>query len=334
MIFQTGFHEIARKVVRLVRRARLILERRKLARAETMLGFLGWQQVDLNAPELQEQAARIHATEKGQLDLMNQRAEVSDSIRELKASMESGTQGFVARIAELRTGKESGKLKLEEMRVEADAKTRNIARFKEGILELQQRDRDLDVVYRKLSREPQEGLVPVELLRNMEMRAEIQNEAHDLELSRGRQEFEVARLRSESESLTAELARLDAELHRAQEDSAAEERRLAGLIRAAEAERDQLGKRIDALNRHKDEPLRLIGRCLADENIPPMNQPEALDKVLALRAGMATIESEIARSHARSAEADRRELRIFYGTFATLLLATGAIIRFVWSWLW
>jgi hypothetical protein len=104
------------------------------------------------------------------------------------------------------------------------------------------------------------------------------------------------------------------------DESLANESRLHGKIRDNERKREQIGKRIESLNRKKEDPYRLIGRCLADEGIPPMNQPEALENVMAVRLSVQEIETQIAGSLACTAQVNRRELQLFYALAGLVIL--------------
>ena len=171
MFFQTGIQEIERKGARFLDRIRLWIENRKLIKAETTLGLLGWQQVDYNSPELEAQVARIHETEKAQLELMNDRAGLTDLIAAVRSEMESSHQVFSAQIAQIESEMAPLKSKLTELSGRSTESQRIIARFKQGILDLQTQERDLSGIYKKLALESQSETLLEELSRNAQKRS-------------------------------------------------------------------------------------------------------------------------------------------------------------------
>ncbi len=53
-------------------------------------------------------------------------------------------------------------------------------------------------------------------------------------------------------------------------------------MRQLDRERKKSNVHMSRLDREKRKPYRLIGACLADHGIAPLNQPEILEKVLSL----------------------------------------------------
>jgi len=312
MIFKTGIHEVRRKAVRLLDRIRLLVENRKLIKAETTLGLLGWQQVDYDSPELEVQVAKIHETEKAQLELMNERAGLSALIESLKAEMESSRRIFAEQTTEIEHESAPARLQFTELSARAAEGEKILSRFKEGIADLQTRENNLGSIFKKLSLQPETGVVLEEINRNKHQRSVLQLEIKELESNCSRQESVLSGLKTAMEPVQASLSRFDLRMRTLQQESSANERRIEGKIREAERGKERIGKQIESLNRKKAHPYRLIGRCLADEGIPPMNQPEALEQVLEIRQVIGEIQSKIEQSQVLSAQADRRELRIFY----------------------
>jgi hypothetical protein len=75
------------------------------------------------------------------------------------------------------------------------------------------------------------------------------------------------------------------------------------------------------MERAKLNPYREIGRVLADHLIGPMNQPEALDRVLNFREEIRDYESTIAALDRETAMANPLELRISLGLWGVIVLA-------------
>ena len=79
------------------------------------------------------------------------------------------------------------------------------------------------------------------------------------------------------------------------------------------------------LDREKRSPYRLIGACLADHGIAPLNQPRVLEKALALRERDAQLSQTLADLQAACAAASPGMLAAFYlilgGMLIVLLVA-------------
>jgi len=91
-------------------------------------------------------------------------------------------------------------------------------------------------------------------------------------------------------------------------------------------EKNGVERRLSELDHSKGNEFLIVGRCLADAQIPPMNQPQALQKVLDLRATVAKLEESIAASLAWSEAQDADELKKFYFAVG---LAIGLVILVV-----
>jgi hypothetical protein len=84
------------------------------------------------------------------------------------------------------------------------------------------------------------------------------------------------------------------------------------------------------LDREKRSPYRLIGACLADHRIAPLNQPQVLEKALALRERDAQLSQSLAELQAACAAANPGMLVAFYlllgGMLIVLLVAAGHLL--------
>ena len=80
------------------------------------------------------------------------------------------------------------------------------------------------------------------------------------------------------------------------------------------------------LDREKRKPYRIIGACLADFTIPPHNQPEILEKVLALRERDTELIRTLADLRDLSASVDRTLLAGFYILLGAVLFALSLFV--------
>jgi hypothetical protein len=92
-------------------------------------------------------------------------------------------------------------------------------------------------------------------------------------------------------------------------------------------EKQKLERRIDALEKAKTQPYREIGRALADHEIAPMNQPEALAAVLTQRTRIAADDVKLADSLDQSRQRNRHEV-----WFSWLLLFALAVLLGIGVW--
>jgi len=88
-------------------------------------------------------------------------------------------------------------------------------------------------------------------------------------------------------------------------------------IRAREKKKEEIEQRIQDLENAKFDPYKRIGRVLADNQIAPLNQPEALRKVHTLRFRIAELQQKIADSEAATGQEDKSLLQ------TSLLLCLG-----------
>ncbi len=315
--FAPGLRELARILGRLLRRLRLVLDRRKLAKLEAALGLLGWQQADYQG-EPQKHVDQLTDFEREQSRLTNESAAFALEIEELEC--ERGV-----REREFEEAQATALEKEQPTAASPTALEEQVAEKRKERKELKSR---LSVLDRELSAAEEE------------YRKLVVKEAPPPQTQN-----EVLRLRKVIQALPRERAEWQAKLGQAGEQLAAMEtllgalreahgqyrktnRELAGQIAALQRKKQKIEKQIDAVEKFKTRPYREIGRALADHNIFPLNQPEALEAVHAQRLIVVERESEIAAS----TEASRGENRAtvwqsWLLTGAMLLL--GAIVVFV-----
>ena len=103
--------------------------------------------------------------------------------------------------------------------------------------------------------------------------------------------------------------------------------KLAGELREAEKEKARVAAEVEKLESAKLDPYREIGRVLADSGVAARpNQPEALNRVQALRQKVKGHADAIAASRARTAQEDRDQLRISLALLAIIALALALFL--------
>ena len=324
--FSPGLKEIARVVGRWRNQWRLRGVKKQLAKAETELGLLGWQQAEFD-PVTQREVDKIQQTEREQARLTNASAAVSQAIAELKTQREQARQAFE---------KESGPVGAERktLREHIEKAGAQVSLLRKQIADYESREPQLERELRDAHR-LQKELFAVESL-TAEMRdqqtdvrdrittipgriAEIQRQR-----ARGRAEKEeLKKTIAQETAREAALAQRAKELETAQD---AEDRRLADAISARENERGKIEDENTRLESDKINPYREIGRVLADNHLPPMNQPQALDAVRDGRLRLQEVEYAIAKSRADSDAADRALVQNSLILLGAVLLAIGLVI--------
>ncbi|MEA3189355.1 MAG: hypothetical protein QOD99_3185 [Chthoniobacter sp.] len=322
-----GFQEIARKGRRLQLRAKLFFTDKKLRRAELQLGWLGWQQAHFFGTEMQAEIEKIQQFEKEQADLLNLSAEISGKHDELKARREAARHEFDAALTAMRKEREPHEHHLAECEGRLAERREALRRFESALKDLHQLRSAL--ANQPSGFEPGEpedadvhrvaGLVSAE-------RARVEGECEQLERDRLRAMNEVAELTDERAAARSEVARCLAEERHARREFSHADRALAGQIQDCTRRTKLSSKRMNALDANKSKPFRLIGSCLADHAIAPMNQPEALTEVLALREKAARGRTAIELSRSQSAGIPKNDLLKFYALFAMLLLLGAWVI--------
>lgn len=314
------------------RRAQLCLglffSRKKLFRAETKLGWLGWQQADFFGTEVQAQIDKIAQLEKEQALLVNVVADISEKRRDLEAKRIAGQREY-----------EESRLAMEQERAPHDARLAECEgrwqlrrdawrRFENALTELEKTERTLMEQHAQIrSVTPQTTKTQAEEKQILAHRVQLANERRELENERREAMQEIAELEVAQPALRAEVERCAAEEEQARAIFAAADRVLAAEMRARGRETKRSGKQSTAIESKMREPFRLVGACLADHQIAPMNQPEALQEVLSLRTKIAEMLASLVALRAQSAVLPRAQLRQFYALLAVVVLSSAACWR-------
>jgi chromosome segregation ATPase len=287
-----AFRELTRIAVRQILRLRLILERRKLARLETALGLLGWQQADYDETT-QEQVNRLNNCEREQARLTNEGAALALEIQ---------------RIEEQRGVAERELAEAQAVALEKEFPTARTVQDLEEQIATQRRERKaiearLPVVDRELTEAERQyrGLV-LPSVPPPEVQAELQR-LRKLILALPRERAEWQTKLAEADRQIVAMETLLASLQEAQANFERRAGEWAAEIAARQRAKRKLEKDSEALEKAKTDPYREIGRTLADHRVAPRNQPDALAAVLTQRQVIATREAALAASLAESARA-------------------------------
>lgn len=297
---------------------------RQLEKAETTLGLLGWQQADFDE-KTQAQVERIVEFEREQARISNEGATVGRALREETEAREVGRRHFE---------REQGTLDEERRRiqVEDEAAERQIAENRRIEPTFEKRMPELDRELRECSRRHAELLaitghsaaIKQELMQLRERAVAIPNEVADLRMQHLRT---VSETRTLEAKLALNRARL-AEIEREEGETSAAFKRadadLAAKIKELERQHDELDREFASMEGAKANPYREVGRVLADSGLPPMNQPQALERVrqgrLVVQQWEQALLESLAASAAESPIEIRQSLRMWLG------LGVGAVL--------
>jgi len=322
-----GCRELARRariVWLLVARLRL---KHALYEAEAELGWLGWEQADYFDERIEAEVAKVREFEEKQAQLLNSSAKLSSRKAALDEEL-AREQNLHDQVQQALAGeREPHASQLERARASHRQKLGAIERFDRALEEIGRLEKHLEA--------RSAAFLQID---NPDIEARIKAREVTDELSRtaGVRRFVLADKASASEDaqrLEPGVAQLRAELDRIDAAAAAARERLANAVshhavevRLLERKRKKSESHMARLDDEKRNPYRRIGECLADQRIAPRNQPEILEKVLALRDREASLHHAIAGLHAASAAASPADLVTFYLLLvaALLLLCGGA----------
>lgn len=329
--FSPGVRELTRKLGRLLNRLRSATERRRLAQAETELGLLGWQQADYD-PETQREVDKIQNYEREQSRLTNESAEIAGAIRILREERDAARKEYDEARRQIDAGRRAITEPLQEEEKKLTTSQRQEPHFQKRMPELDREQRDVTKLYNELlGSQNQTAVVRQEIARLRDRTMEISNEKADLRTQHMRLVSDIKTLekalKQRRDSLSAadqQLKELDAAFQIADRDRVAE-------LKVRDREKLRVEKEVDALEIAKANPYQQIGRVLADSNLAPVNQPQALEKVRRQRFTLGQLEYEFSRSLQISGEADASIVQISYllwavMTFVACLMA-GLLLR-------
>jgi chromosome segregation ATPase len=325
--FTPAYRQLERALARAVFRGRLLLARRKLVRRETDLGLLGWQQADFSEAT-QAQVRKLADYEREQGRLTNESGELGLAIHELrerkakeKAEFTERHAKFQANLSDLNRPVHGLERRIARRR-KAEADMEKIVADLESALGEKQRAKELENAKTSEERAEVQRYKPPfrELpnkLRNARsklagIKEEIQCDENDLNLN-------LPVLKALEERLRENRTRFEAQ------DTALEQE-IATRVRA----KRKLEKEINAVEKAKSHPYREIGRVLADCQIAPLNQPQALAEVHSQRRQIEALESAIANSLAESRAQPMEAILISWQWWVALIGALLALSMLIW----
>jgi DNA repair exonuclease SbcCD ATPase subunit len=321
--FLLGCREFRQKGRRLYWWVAIRFDERRLLKAEITLGELGWQQADF--PEHVEATIdNLRRIEKEQADLFNRGADLSGELAAAQKDRDQHNAEYrAARTAVLQETQPhiAGREQEEAARAELQKLT---AALREQLPDLQEQERE----YRRQIGEVTNQPLSTPQLSEEKRRLNDLHQATLGSISAAHDGIEktCAKIRVHDEL----IAKLDPVIEALQQklealDTAFNEADRVRAARVLKLQQDKHGveRRLTELDQAKGNEFLIVGRCLADAQIPPMNQPQALQKVLALRGAIATRKELRTASLAWSDAQDFNELKKFYFTVG---LAIGVVI--------
>lgn len=324
--FLPGFREIIRLAQRASWRLRGWLSRRRLASAETQLGLLGWQQADFD-PETQRQVDAIQHVEREQAGLTNRAATLAHEIETHTAERARLTGDFTQR----RTALEAERTQAREPLVEIE-RTIRVIRDRPADVELRtaaldREERETDALYtRLLGTQPQTPQVRDEILRLRERLIAIPNERSDIKTQQARVVADLEERERQRQEIEQRSAEFDLRLRELKSQADRCDAEFAVRLKELEKEHTRAETGAQRLERAKLDPYREIGRVLADSEVAPVNQPQALARVLTLRRTIAEDQAAIVESLERTATEDAQMLRISLALWGVIALAVAFVL--------
>ena len=312
-------------------RWRLRGARRHLAKLETELGVLGWQQAEFD-PQTQGEVDKILHAEREQSRLTSESAAIVQAIADLKAEREEARLAHEQKSAPLAAEGRTIRENIEKAGAQ-------IAQLRRQVADLESREPRLDRELREVSRAfdnllAKDAQTPEMRDQQAELRERIKaipGEIAESQTRRSRAVLEIDELQKSVARENARKAALAGETRELESAQSAEDRKLADAISKKEGEREIVHALNARLEKDKANPYREIGRVLADSGVPPMNQPHALDAVRAGRLHVMEIEHAITQSRAESDAGDRtltqHSLMVLSAVAVAVLLILGALIR-------
>ena len=306
----------------------MFFAQRKLARAETDLGLLGWQQADFEG-EAQQHVRQLTDFEREQARLTNESAALALTIRRLQDERAAAQKAF----DEAREQFEAERVKVASPVAETErrlaARQRVPANFGESIAALERELREASALHAELRGvEPQTAEIRRELMRLRDRTVAIPNEKADLRFAQRQAANEILALEESLACGRVAVATMDERLRVQRTDFEEADAAREKEVSDREREKAALEKESDALEKAKGNPYRKIGQLLADSGIAPMNQPHALAAVQQSRGTVAGLERDTAASREASGREDRAALRKSWLVLAAVAL--GIVILVGW----
>ena len=329
-LFAPGLREASRILGRQFSHVRLLVAGRRLARAETQLGLLGWQQADFEGEALPH-VEQLTDCERTQARLTNESAAHALAIRQLQEQRDGERRQFEDARARLEAERARVAAPVEEAERQLAVRQRTTVNFADRLPELERELREVSQLYSELlAVEPQTAEIRREVIRQRERMTVIPNEKADL---RKRQQQAVNATHALEESVARgrlAVGAADEQLRAQRAEFEKADGARAKEIADREREKLTVERESDALEKAKGNPYRKIGQLLADSGIAPMNQPHALTAVLHGRVEITRIATAIGTSLLASGSEEPAALRKSWLALAALAIVVLLVVWCVW----
>ncbi len=324
--FLPALRELARIYDRQIGRASLWLARRKLARAETDLGLLGWQQADFEG-EAQRHIDQLRNVEQEQARQTNESAALGLAIQQGQEKREAARKQYEQTRAGLEAEWETVAEPVEIAERHLAARRKIDVDFDGLIASLDRESAELQALQTELrAAENVTPAVHAELSRLRARIVAIPNAQADLRLRCVQAMNDIRALEETLSRGRPVLAVASERLHTLDEQFARTDGILERQIAARKREKQDVEGRIENLEKAKKNPYREIGQVLADSGIAPMNQPGALAAVQRCRKVVARIVRDIAASCEASGREDRAALQKSWGLWAGAVTVLALVL--------
>jgi chromosome segregation ATPase len=328
--FSPGIRAFRRFAARLEHRVLLYFAQRDLAKAETELGLLGWQQAEFD-PVTQKQVDALQHVEREQAELSNRSAEIAYRLKEVIEQRKALKEAFerdVAALAEerTRTGEPVRALREQIAKLQEPAPATD-----KRLAELQSELREAEKVYNRLLQvQPQTPEVRDDILKVREELLVLPREQNELKAHAARRASEI---QSRQEQIAAVEKAVDEVERRIRERKALfgrQDEELAKVQRDHERDKLQAEKENEQLERAKIDPYREIGIVLADNSVAPMNQPQALERALECRAVVLSHQQSLIDIEGLAAAEDRTQVQMSVAIWGAIFLTAALICTALW----
>jgi chromosome segregation ATPase len=328
--FSPGIRAFRRYLARLDHRVRLYFARRNVAKAETELGLLGWQQAEFD-PETQRQVDALQNVEREQAELSNRSAENAHALEQVAAERSALRAAFDRDSAVLEAERTKTREPLAALREQIDKMREANPAAERRAAELEKELRDVEKLYNRLLHiQPQTAEVRDEILGLRDQLIAVPNERKDLLNQCARRAGEIQSREEQIAAIEEATAEVDRRMRERKNAFQAEDDILARKQRELERDKARAQAEHEQLERAKINPYREIGIVLADNNVGPMNQPQALQRVLECRSIVLSHRQEIVDLDAAAAAEDRVQVQMSFAIWAAILFALALLVAALW----
>ena len=321
-----GYRDLRRRLRMLriaVMRYRL---RRDLYQAETELGWLGWEQVEFYDEMTTAEVKKIQEFENTQAFLQNTSAELSGRRAALDAELTREKTAHDQTLASLTADRAPLAARLQEAETTRQKKLESIDRFDRAIEEMSVAEKRLEALSESYMNVQNPTIaIRIEARELSDQLGQVALEKKLVAADKATAAQEAVALESTVDRLRTDLQHIDEATAAARENLSGAARRVTDQVRVVEREKKKSSLHMAHLDHEKQKPYQFIGSCLADHNIAPRNQPQILEKVLALRERNVQLGETVNRLRAACAAVDLGLLISFYFLLFAVLIALSAI---------